>query len=67
MLAGALRRRRWADVEGSSNSSGTVVAARVPDPDSTLSNFPRTYYARLRVELETALGLPPSMSLFGED
>ena len=51
---------------GSSKSSNTITPARVPDPDSTLPNFSRTYYARLRKELTETIGLP-SVSLYGED
>ena len=56
-----------ADMIGSSNSSRRILAAKVPDPDSTLENVPRTQYARLRWELETALGMLPSAPLFGDD
>jgi hypothetical protein len=56
-----------ADTVGSSNSSSTILAARVPNPDSNLANLSRTYYARLRNEIGTALGLPPSVSLYGEN
>ena len=63
----AAHNRAWAatsadTVVGSSsfNSSRTVLAARVPDSDSHLPNWPRTYYARLRVEIETSLGKPSS-------
>jgi hypothetical protein len=45
LLVAAHRRAEaamWADVEGSSQSSATVLAARVPDPDSNLSNWSRT-------------------------
>jgi hypothetical protein len=56
-----------ADTIGSSNSSSTILAARVPAWDSTLPNRSRTYYARLRKELREALGLPPSVSLYQED
>ena len=39
-----------ADAVGSSNSSSTILATRVPIPDSHLANRPATYYARLRRE-----------------
>jgi hypothetical protein len=55
-----------ADTVGSSNSSSTILAARVPNAYSTLSNWPRTYYARLRIELQRALGLPMDPHLYGE-
>jgi hypothetical protein len=55
-----------ADTASSSNSSRTIHPARVPDSDSTLPNYSRTYYARLRRELQQAMGLAVS-PLFDED
>ena len=71
LLVGCHRRAEAAtdaDAVRSSNSSSTILAARVPIAESHLANRPATYYPRLRTEIRKALGLPPPpVTLYGED
>jgi hypothetical protein len=57
----------WTDAMGSSQSGVTTSPAGVPDSDSQLTKWSRTYYSRLRGNLEKVLGLPLSVPRFGED
>lgn len=54
----------WDDAMGSSQSSGSLSAAW-GDSESQIKSLSRTYYSRLGVELEKALGLPASVQQFG--
>jgi hypothetical protein len=54
----------WDDAVASSQSS---IPPSLADPGSRVTNLSKTFYARLRAELQKALGLPVSAQLFGED
>jgi hypothetical protein len=57
----------WTDAMGSSQSDVATSPAGFPDSDSQATNWSRTYYSRLRANLQTVLGLPLTAQRFGED
>jgi hypothetical protein len=54
------------EAAGSSQSSATIQAARVPDLYSHLPNWSRTFFSQLRRELEGVLGIEPRVKLFDD-
>ena len=57
----------WDDAMESQESGGAPLSgAWGSDSESQVNSLSRTYYSRLGVELEKALGLPASVQQFGE-